>query len=41
MIIDKIKQKGVEISVLDGADRLQYLIDIASENSSLGNEHKI
>ena len=40
MIIDKIKQKGIEISVLDGADRLQYLIDIAAENSSLGNEHK-
>jgi cysteine desulfuration protein SufE len=41
MIIDKIKQKGVEISVLDGADRLQYLIDIAAENSSLSSEHKI
>jgi len=27
----KLNKKGVEISVLDGADRLQYLIDIAAE----------
>ena len=31
MIIEKIKAKGMEISVLEGTDRLQYLIDIAND----------
>jgi len=41
MIIDKIINKGKEISVLDGTERLQYLIDIASENENLDNKYKI
>ena len=41
MIIDKIKAKGVEISVLEGTDRLQYLIDIANEVSELDSKYKI
>ena len=31
MIKDLIKAKGDEISVLEGTDRLQYLIDLAKE----------
>ncbi len=41
MIIDKIINKGEEISILDGTERLQYLIDIASENENLDNKYKI
>ncbi|MDC1538195.1 SufE family protein [Pelagibacteraceae bacterium] len=41
MIVDKIKAKGVEISVLEGTDRLQYLIDIANEVSELDNQYKV
>jgi len=41
MIVDKIIKKGKEISVLDGTERLQYLIDIASENENLDNKYKI
>jgi len=41
MIVDKIITKGKEISVLDGTERLQYLIDIASENENLDNKYKI
>ena len=41
MITEKIKAKGVEISVLEGTDRLQYLIDIANEVAELDNQHKI
>ena len=41
MIINKIKNKGDEISVLEGTDRLQYLIDIASEAQNLDNKYKI
>jgi|TARA_B100001093_G_scaffold517731_1_gene600186 cysteine desulfuration protein SufE len=41
MIIEKIKAKGVEISVLEGTDRLQYLIDIANEVTELDNQYKI
>jgi len=29
MIIDKIKNRGEEMSVLEGMDRLQYIIDEA------------
>jgi len=41
MIVKKIKAKGEEISVLEGTDRLQYLIDIANEVSELDNKYKI
>ena len=41
MIIDKIKQKGDEISVLEGTDRLQYLIDIAKDAEPLEEKYKI
>ena len=41
MIIEKIKAKGAEISVLEGTDRLQYLIDIANEVTELDNQYKI
>jgi len=41
MIIDKIKQKGDEISVLEGTDRLQYLIDIAKDVEPLEEKYKI
>ena len=41
MIIDKIKQKGDEISVLEGTERLQYLIDIAKDAEPLEEKYKI
>jgi cysteine desulfuration protein SufE len=41
MITEKIKAKGLEISVLEGTDRLQYLIDIANEVSKLDSKYKI
>ena len=41
MIIDKIKQKGDEISVLEGTDRLQYLNDIAKDAEPLEEIYKI
>ena len=41
MIVEKIKQLGQEISVLEGTDRLQYLIDNAKNSKSLDNEYKI
>ena len=41
MITEKIKAKGLEISVLEGTDRLQYLIDIANEVSELDSKYKI
>ena len=41
MIIDKIKQKGDEISVLEGTERLQYLIDIAKDAEPLDEKYKI
>ena len=41
MIIDKIKQKGDEISVLQGTERLQYLIDIAKDAEPLEEKYKI
>ena len=39
-ITDLIKSKGEEISVLEGTDRLEYLIDLAKEVEPLANEHK-
>ena len=41
MIVEKIKQIGQEISVLEGTERLQYLIDNAKNSKSLANEYKI
>ncbi len=41
MIKDLIKAKGEEISVLEGTDRLQYLIDLAKEASALDNKYKV
>ena len=41
MIIDKIKDKGESMSVLEGHDRLQYIIDEARKVEPLAQEHKI
>ena len=41
MIKDLIKAKGEEIAVLEGTDRLQYLIDLAKEAKDLDNQHKV
>ena len=41
MIKELIKAKGDEISVLEGTDRLQYLIDLAKEASALDNRYKV
>jgi len=41
MIKDKIKNRGDELSVLEGMERLQYIIDEARKVEPLGEEHKI
>ena len=41
MIKNLIKAKGEEISVLEGTDRLQYLIDLAKEAGALDNKYKV
>ena len=41
MIKDLIKAKGEEISVLEGTDRLQYLIDLAKEAGALEGKYKV
>jgi cysteine desulfuration protein SufE len=41
MIKDLIKAKGEEISVLEGTDRLQYLIDLAKEAGALEDKYKV
>lgn len=41
MIKDLIKAKGEEISVLEGTDRLQYLIDLAKEADALEDKYKV
>ena len=41
MIKELIKAKGDEISVLEGTDRLQYLIDLAKEAGALEDKHKV
>jgi len=41
MIKDLIKAKGDEISVLEGTDRLQYLIDLAKEAGALEGKYKV
>jgi len=40
MITEKINNKGEEMSVLEGMERLQYIIDEAKKVNPLGNEHK-
>ena len=40
MITDKIKNRGEEMSVLEGMDRLQYIIDEARKVEPLSDEHK-
>jgi len=39
-IIENIKARGKDISVLEGMDRLQYLVDIAKEVKPLADKHK-
>jgi len=41
MIKDKIKTRGDELSVLEGMERLQYIIDEARKVEPLSEEHKI
>ena len=41
MILDKIKNRGEEMSVLEGMDRLQYIIDEARKVEPLADKHKI
>ena len=40
MIIDKIKTKGENMSILEGMDRLQYIIDEAKKVQPLADVHK-
>ena len=40
MIIDKIKDKGENMSVLEGMERLQYIIDEAKKVEPMAPEHK-
>ena len=40
MIIDKIKNRGEDMSILEGHDRLQYIIDEAKKGEPLAQEHK-
>ena len=41
MITDKIKSRGEDMSILEGHDRLQYIIDEAKKVEPLAQEHKI
>ena len=41
MILDKIKNRGEDMSILEGHDRLQYIIDEARKVEPLAQEHKI
>jgi len=40
MILDKINDKGESMSVLEGMERLQYIIDEAKKVEPLAPEHK-
>jgi len=40
MILDKNKDKGESMSVLEGMERLQYIIDEAKQVEPLAPEHK-
>ena len=39
-IVENIKTRGKDLSVLEGIDRIQYLIDLAKEVKPLANEHR-
>ena len=41
MILDKIKERGEEMALLQGHDRLQYLVDLAREVEPLSDKDKI
>ena len=41
MILDKIKSRGEDMAILEGHDRLQYIIDEAKKVEPLAQEHKI
>ena len=41
MILDKIKARGDELAMLQGHDRLQYLVDLAREVKPLEKKDKI
>ena len=41
MIFDKIKRRGEDMAILEGHDRLQYIIDEARKVQPLAQEHKI
>lgn len=41
MIKDLISKKGSEISILEGNDKLEYLIDLAKDTGTLDNKYKI
>ena len=41
MILDKIKNRGEDMSILQGHDRLQYIIDEAKKVEPLPEEYKI
>ena len=38
MILDKIKARGDELAMLQGHDRLQYLVDLAREVEPLDDK---
>ena len=40
-IIENIKTRGKEMSVLQGKERLHYLIDLARKKDPLADKHKI
>ena len=40
MIIDKIKERGEDMSLLEGHDRLEYIIDQARKVEPLPSEYK-
>src|SRR6056300_1028904 len=41
MILDKIKARGDELALLQGHDRLQYLVDLAKEVKPLSDKDKV
>ena len=41
MILDKIKARGDELAMLQGHDRLQYLVDLARQVEPLDDKDKI
>lgn len=40
MLLDRIKEKGEDLAMLDRHDRLQYLVDMAKDVEPLADEHK-